>query len=525
MYKSQKANLHKSIKSVRDLLCLIPNPVKSGHVILMRRLQIVQLSQLYCWPPSPSKTQNQKQIEILIKFWIFGEDVQLRVECHGFCTATDQFRFRMSGVLCCAGLADKLDHLPPGFPQRRLGWLSAPQLPFAKSWPILHLFLQEASTIPEKAGPSNQLQRHADLDSNLFRNISRLHILCSTTLTAKNHPKKTHIPTWPKKCWVNQRLRPATLSLDEFDEYFPPRRTWVAQIWKVGMRKNGWYGDIVEICWDMLMCHDETRIFRFSTCTTLFTPSIFTLQFTPFHSVSLWRLRLQRFAITEAYDLSTNSKSSTTRDPPIHSRNPVNSNCDWLHLTPSNSVPFRTLPYHSGPHFTSLLKPEAVTGTAERWVPSGSNKRGKDMRRKGVALPVAPGETNWFHRDLGTFMAQRNAATCTTLLGAIAETFFLCFTPLFLLVTLRWVWQKLHVTLFVSCQTNILMYIIYYILYIIYYILYIIYYIWYMIYDIWYDMIWYDVSESKPSQSMTNTSEVDAAVACHDEFGGMKDSA
>ena len=40
-----------------------------------------------------------------------------------------------------------------------------------------------------------------------------------------------------------------------------------------------------------------------------------------------------------------------------------------------------------------------------------------------------------------------------------------------------------------------------------------------------YDMIWYDVSESKPSQSMTNTSEVDAAVACHDEFGGMKDSA
>ena len=36
------------------------------------------------------------------------------------------------------------------------------------------------------------------------------------------------------------------------------------------------------------------------------------------------------------------SKSSTTRDPPIHSRNPVNSNCDWLHLTPSNSVPFPT---------------------------------------------------------------------------------------------------------------------------------------------------------------------------------------
>ena len=299
-------------------------------------------------------------------------------------------------------------------------------------------------------------------------------------IDSQKSSKKTHIPTWPKKCWVNQRLRPATLSLDEFDEYFPPRRTWVAQIWKVGMRKNGWYGDIVEICWDMLMCHDETRIFRFSTCTTLFTPSIFTLQVTPFHSVSLWRLRLQRFAITEAYDLSTNSKSSTTRDPPIHSRNPVNSNCDWLHLTPSNSVPFRTLPYHSGPHFTSLLKPEAVTGTAERWVPSGSNKRGKDMRRKGVALPVAPGETNWFHRDLGTFMAQRNAATCTTLLGAIAETFFLCFTPLFLLVTLRWVWQKLHVTLFVSCQTNILMYIIYYILYIIYD-------IWYMI---WYDMIW-----------------------------------
>jgi hypothetical protein len=58
-------------------------------------------------------------------------------------------------------------------------------------------------------------------------------------------------------------------------------------------------------------------------------------------------------------------------------------------------------------------------------------------------------------------LAQRNAATCTTLLGAIAETFFLCFTPLFLLVTLRWVWQKLHVTLFVSCQTNILMHIIY----------------------------------------------------------------
>ena len=470
---------------MRDLLCLIPNPVKSGHVILMRRLQIVQLSQLYCWPPSPSKTQNKKQIEILIKLWIFGEDVQLRVECHGFCTATDQFRFRMSGVLCCAGLADKLDHLPPGFPQRRLGWLSAPQLPFGKSWPILHLFLQEASTIPEKDGPSNQLQRHADLDSNLFRNISRLHILCSTTLTAQNHPKPTSHLT---KKLLGESATPPSDSFAWWIRWIFSTTEDLSGSSRSERLECGKMGDIWWHSRDMLRHVDESwwdqnfPIFNIFHCTTLFTPSIFTLQFTPFHSVSLW-LRLQRFAITEAYDLPTNSKSSTIRDPLIHSRNPVNSNCDWLHLTPSNSVPFCTIPYHSGPHFTSLLKPEAVTGTAERWVPSGSNKRGKDMRRKGVALPVAPGETNWFHRDLGTFnfflilqsskndnsnsryqrskLAQRNAATCTTLLGAIAETFFLCFTPLFLLVTLRWVWQKLHVTLFVSCQTNILMHIIY----------------------------------------------------------------
>ena len=257
-------NLHKSIKSVCDLLCLIPNPVKSGHVILMRRLQIVQLSQLYCWPPSPSKTQNQKQIEILKKFWIFGENVQLRV-FRAMDSALPQINF-LGCQGCCAGLADKLDHLPPGFPQRRMTLCPTA---FGKSWPILHLFLQETSTIPEKDGPSNQLQQHADLDSNLFRNISRLHILCSTTLTAQNHPKPTSHLT-KKLLNKNQRLFRLMNSMNIFHHGGPE---WLQQIWKVGMRKNGWhmatYGDIAEICWDMLMSHGETRIFRFSTSFTV----------------------------------------------------------------------------------------------------------------------------------------------------------------------------------------------------------------------------------------------------------------
>ena len=71
-------------------------------------------------------------------------------------------------------------------------------------------------------------------------------------------------------------------------------------------------------CRDMLrhVEYVETRIFQFSTSFTLPLLSVLlSSQSTPFYSVSLWRLRLQRFAITEAYNLPTASRTPWSTDP------------------------------------------------------------------------------------------------------------------------------------------------------------------------------------------------------------------